>query len=87
MCGRYVSPDTAAIERAWHIGRTNSNPFRRRFNVPTTTNVPLLRGNPATRELELVEARWGFIPHWWKQPRPPQRSLVTMASLLLRNAF
>jgi len=72
MCGRYVSPDTAAIERAWHIGRTNSNPFRRRFNVLPTTNTPILRGNPATRALELVEARWGLIPHWWKQAKPPQ---------------
>lgn len=23
MCNRYVSPDQAAIERAWHIGRNN----------------------------------------------------------------
>lgn len=74
MCGRYVSPDTAAIERAWQIGRTNSNPFRRRFNVAPTMQVPILRGNPASGELELVEARWGFIPSWWKQARPPPRS-------------
>lgn len=45
MCGRYVSPDTAAIERQWHIGRTNSNPFRRRYNVSPTSNVPILRGS------------------------------------------
>lgn len=23
MCNRYVSPDKAAVERAWHIGRHN----------------------------------------------------------------
>ena len=38
MRGRYVSPDDAAIEREWHIGRRNSNPFTRRFNVgPSAT--------------------------------------------------
>jgi putative SOS response-associated peptidase YedK len=74
MCGRYVSPDTASIERAWHIGRSNSNPFLRHFNVAPTTTIPLVRGNPATGELELIEARWGFVPSWWKQPKPPQHS-------------
>jgi putative SOS response-associated peptidase YedK len=74
MCGRYVSPDTASIERAWHIGRINSNPFSRRFNVAPTTTIPLIRGNPATGALELIEARWGFVPSWWKEPKPPQHS-------------
>jgi hypothetical protein len=27
MCGRYVSPEEAEIERFWHIGRHNNNPF------------------------------------------------------------
>lgn len=36
MCGRYVSPDEAAIERAWHIGARNNNPFRRLFNAAST---------------------------------------------------
>jgi len=75
VCGRYVSPDTAAIERAWHVGRGNSNPFRRRFNVLPTTNIPILRGNPASVELELTEARWGLIPSWWKQDMPPTYSI------------
>jgi hypothetical protein len=33
MCGRYVSPEQSAIERAWHIDRRSSEPFVRRFNV------------------------------------------------------
>jgi len=74
MCGRYVSPDTASIERAWHIGRINSNPFPRHFNVAPTTTIPLIRGNPATGELELIDARWGFVPTWWNEPKPPQHS-------------
>jgi putative SOS response-associated peptidase YedK len=71
MCGRYVSPDTASIEREWHIGRTNSNPFPQRYNVLPTTQIPILRHNPKSGDIELTEARWGFIPGWWKQPKPP----------------
>jgi putative SOS response-associated peptidase YedK len=79
VCGRYVSPDTAAIERAWHVGRGNSNPFARRFNVLPTTNIPIIRGNRETGELELAEARWGLIPSWWKQDKPPTYSINARA--------
>ena len=47
MCGRYVSPEEAEIERFWHIGRHNYDPFGRRFNVAPTTQVPLLRTGEA----------------------------------------
>jgi putative SOS response-associated peptidase YedK len=75
MCGRYVSPETAAIERQWHIGRTNSNPFRRRYNVLPTTDVPILRRAVDADELELIDARWGLIPHWWSKPKPPTSTI------------
>lgn len=75
MCGRYVSPETAAIERTWHIGRTNSNPFRRRYNVLPTTDVPIIRRAPDADELELTEARWGLIPNWWSKPKPPTSTI------------
>jgi len=70
MCGRYVSPDTPAIERAFHVGRTNSNPFPRRFNVAPTMQVPIIRLG-ADGKPELAEARWSFVPRWWKQKKPP----------------
>jgi putative SOS response-associated peptidase YedK len=75
MCGRYVHPDAAAIERAWQIGRNNSNPFDRRYNVLPTTSVPLLRIEPESGGLELTTARWGFIPHWWKDAKPPRSTI------------
>ena len=74
MCGRYVSPDEAAIEREWRVGRRNSNPFPRRFNVAPTTTVPILRMSGRSREVELAAARWGFVPHWWKEAKPPKTS-------------
>ena len=72
MCGRYVSPEEAAIERFWHIGRHNNNPFARRFNVAPTSIIPILRLDRSTGEIELVNARWGLIPTWWKEPKPPR---------------
>ena len=75
MCGRYVSPEQTAIERAWHIGRHNNNPFRGRFNVLPTTDVPILRRALDANEIELTEARWGLIPHWWSKPKPPTSTI------------
>jgi len=73
MCGRYVSPDQAAIERAWKIDRTTSNPFPRRFNVQPTSEVAYLRREDGARVLGA--ARWGLVPHWWKQDAPPTHTI------------
>jgi putative SOS response-associated peptidase YedK len=75
MCGRYLHPDTAAIERHWHIGRNNSDPFAARYNVSPTTLVPILRHDAGGAGLELTTARWSFIPQWWKQPKPPAMTI------------
>lgn len=72
MCGRYVSPEQAAIERAWTIGRFAGNPMARRFNVAPTDAVPVLALDHGV--LTLATARWGLIPHWWKETKPPKLS-------------
>jgi len=74
MCGRYVSPDEAAIERTWHIGRRNNAPLVRRFNVAPAAIVPVLALDRESGALELATARWGLVPHWWKNARPPHFS-------------
>lgn len=67
MCGRYVSPDQAAIERAFHIGgRSNQNPFAANFNATPTSMLPVLRMDPETKELQVDLLRWGLLPHWAK---------------------
>ena len=60
MCGRYVSPDDAAIERYFTIDRRTPHPLARHFNVAPTTLVPIVR---KTREglTELAQARWGLV--------------------------
>ncbi len=73
MCGRYVSPDQAAIERTWYIGGSNNTPFRERYNVtPQQGNpaayVPVIR-NDADGNLELSMLQWWLLPYWSKEPR------------------
>jgi putative SOS response-associated peptidase YedK len=72
MCGRYVSPEEAAIERAFHLGRRSGNPFKRKFNVFPTDTVPFLRLPANSDELELAAGRWGLVPHWWKDAKLPR---------------
>jgi putative SOS response-associated peptidase YedK len=85
MCGRYVSPEQAAIERAWEIGRRNQPGLltpeqsddlfgRAHFNVAPTTLVPILRidTDDGTRVLDV--ARWGLIPHWWSKREMPRNT-------------
>ena len=72
MCGRYVSPDQAAIERAWRLRGANPLPFVRRFNVAPTDPVPLLVREDGL--LTLHSARWGLIPGWWREEKPPKLS-------------
>ncbi len=72
MCGRYVSPDQAATERAWSVHARDIAPFSQHFNVVPTSTIPLLRLDAEEGGLELALARWGFIPHWWEQDKPPR---------------
>jgi putative SOS response-associated peptidase YedK len=82
MCGRYVTPDEAAIEREWNlhgrsspqrIGQVQQSPFGNPDASPTQ-RVPLLRViRDSGGHKELVEARWGLIPNWAKG-EPPKYS-------------
>jgi putative SOS response-associated peptidase YedK len=70
MCGRYVTPEEAAIERFWQLPRGQvRDPLGARFNVAPTTPVPIVfieNGAPV-----IARARWGLVPIWWKEPKPP----------------
>lgn len=70
MCGRYVSPEEASIEREWHVGREAGNPLARRFNTSPTTEIAILHPG-AARDMAIASARWGLIPTWWKNDAPP----------------
>ena len=63
------------MERAWNLTRGGGNPFTRNFNVAPTTQVPLLRRDPGSGDLELTAARWGLIPVWWKEAKLPMHTI------------
>lgn len=65
MCGRYVTKDQAAIERAWNLKRGGGNPFGPRYNAAPTQYLPIIRAHP-DRDRELALLRWGLIPSWAK---------------------
>ena len=77
MCGRFASPEEKAVLSYWHIGRhSNPNSFARRFNVFPTDTIPFLRRPSNSGELELAAGRWGLVPHWWKEAKPPKASFI-----------
>lgn len=51
-----------------------------RYNIAPSTNVPAIAQHPETGELRLLSARWGFIPHWWKEVQPPKFSTINARS-------
>jgi putative SOS response-associated peptidase YedK len=70
MCGRFVTAKETAIEREWQLKREIPR-FPPRWNVAPGAIIPVLRLDPVSGELEAVTARWGLIPHWWKNAKPP----------------
>jgi len=75
MCGRFVSPEERALERVFELGRRdNPNPFARRYNVCPTDTIPFLRQPANASRPELASGRWGMVPHWWKETKPPRTS-------------
>ena len=49
MCGRYVSPDEATIEREFNLVRTEWR-FPANFNIPPSSAVPAIRARGAGPE-------------------------------------
>ena len=64
MCTRYVSPDQAAIERLWHVGRHNQPRWAEQ--IFPRAQGPFVRRDGTTPERELVVGQWGLIPWFAK---------------------
>lgn len=61
------------MERYWELTDAQiRNPLAQQFNVAPTTSVPIIYR--AMGRLEVVAARWGFIPVWWKAAKPPGKT-------------
>jgi putative SOS response-associated peptidase YedK len=72
MCGRYVSPDEASIEREFTLVRTEWQ-FPPSFNVAPTQQVPIIRSIDGERRG--TRLRWGLIPFFAKG-EPPKYSTI-----------
>lgn len=72
MCGRYVAPDEASIEREFNLVHQEWQ-FPSLFNVAPTQQVPILREVGGERRGSTV--RWGLIPFFAKG-EPPKYSTI-----------
>jgi putative SOS response-associated peptidase YedK len=82
MCGRYVSPDEASIEREFTLVRTEWQ-FPPSFNVAPTQQVPIIRSIDGERRGTRV--RWGLIPFFAKG-EPPKYSTINARIETLETA-
>ncbi len=72
MCGRYLSPDQAALEREGDL--RVRNPFERVYNAAPTMKLPVVRAIEGAAR-EAVAMHWGLVPTWWSRPELPTHSI------------
>jgi len=61
MCGRFITPDEAALER--YFGLSAPPDFSQSFNLAPSRTAPVIRVGPdGQRDLALLT--WGFQPAW-----------------------
>lgn len=76
MCGRFAyvpSPEAWAPIRD-HLGQAVGDALRAakaRYNIAPSTSVPIVIQDRQSGQPITVDARWGFIPFWWKDAKPP----------------
>ncbi len=73
MCARFVSRIMAAMERAvqvrWH------DPFELLYNAAPSMRLSVVTAGADAPEVRAM--KWGFIPGWWTQARPPKLTINT----------
>jgi putative SOS response-associated peptidase YedK len=68
MCTRYISPDAAAIERHWHVGRGDA--WRGGELFPRSSGGFIRAARDSSEpERELVLGQWGLIPWFAKEAK------------------
>jgi len=82
MCGRYVSPDEASIEREFSLVHSEWQ-FPSSFNVAPTQSVPVIRKVDGKHHGSLM--RWGLIPYFARGV-PPKYSTINARVETVRSA-
>lgn len=77
MCGRYAiapSRSDAWASVASELGITLAvelAQLKPRYNIPPSLEIPIIVYDREARDYRAISARWGFVPHWWKQAKLP----------------
>lgn len=66
MCGRFNVGNTPGLQALMASLGSDVTLPPARYNLAPTENVSLLRVDPASRDLEITEARWWLTPRWAK---------------------
>ena len=84
MCGRYISPDEAAMERHWGLKRPDN--FFQSYNVAPSQLAPVIRRREEG-DLDLEMLTWGFQPDWSKRSWINARSETASESKAFGSSF
>lgn len=83
MCGRYITPEEADLERHWQL--TPSIAYRQIFNLAPSQLAPIIRHDKEGRT-ELASFRWGFQPTWAKRSWINARSETVFETRAFQSA-
>jgi putative SOS response-associated peptidase YedK len=84
MCGRYVSPDQASIEREYALVRHEWQ-FPPSYNVAPTQDVPIVRTSKDGQR-NGTRVHWGLIPFWAKGVQPKYSTINATDEKLIDGA-
>ena len=76
MFDHYLTPSHDEIMRYWQLADAQvRHPLARPLKASPAATLPIIR--LAERgALEQVAARWGMIPLWWKEEKPPADAFI-----------
>jgi len=82
MCGRYLTPDEAALERAFGLSAPDA--YRQSWNLAPSQPAPVVVAGAGGPKLRMLE--WGFRPHWAKRAWINARSETVLGSKAFAEA-
>lgn len=86
MCGRLTLATTGnEINDLFGLTDDQNQPQQKRYNVAPSQPIPVVRITNGKREL--VNLRWGLIPHWAHTPRPGGYVNARAETVLEKPAF
>lgn len=83
MCGRYYRrSDKQQIAEAFRLGLPTTFEILPTFNVCPQSFQPIVRLDEESGQRELMQARWGLVPFWAKDPKVAYNTINAKAETL-----